>query len=120
MTLAPVLYSGCLPPQNRFGDTLQGACFATRGPSSWDRFVRIDARWKARTSANAEFMGHRDSCPLERLALSPQCGFASTREGNLLAEAGQEDKLRLVAETAREVWAKASDAIYSNIQGKSV
>jgi 5-methyltetrahydropteroyltriglutamate--homocysteine methyltransferase len=42
--------------------------------------------------------------PIERLALSPQCGFASTMEGNLLSEADQEDKLRLVAETAREVW----------------
>ena len=42
--------------------------------------------------------------PLERLALSPQCGFASTLEGNLLTEADQEAKLRLVAETAREVW----------------
>jgi 5-methyltetrahydropteroyltriglutamate--homocysteine methyltransferase len=42
--------------------------------------------------------------PLERLALSPQCGFASTEEGNLLSEADQEAKLRIVAETAREVW----------------
>jgi 5-methyltetrahydropteroyltriglutamate--homocysteine methyltransferase len=42
--------------------------------------------------------------PLERLALSPQCGFASTLEGNLLTPADQEAKLRLVAETAREVW----------------
>ena len=44
--------------------------------------------------------------PLERLALSPQCGFASTMEGNLLTPADQEAKLRLVAETAREVWGK--------------
>jgi 5-methyltetrahydropteroyltriglutamate--homocysteine methyltransferase len=42
--------------------------------------------------------------PLERLALSPQCGFASTMEGNLLTPDDQEAKLRLVAETAREVW----------------
>lgn len=41
---------------------------------------------------------------LDRLALSPQCGFASTEEGNLLTEADQTAKLRLVAETAREVW----------------
>ncbi len=40
----------------------------------------------------------------DRLALSPQCGFASTMEGNLLTPADQEAKLRLVAETAREVW----------------
>jgi methionine synthase II (cobalamin-independent) len=41
---------------------------------------------------------------LDRLALSPQCGFASTLEGNLLTETDQEAKLRLAVETAREVW----------------
>ena len=45
--------------------------------------------------------------PMERLALSPQCGFASTEEGNLLTAAEQEAKLRLVAETAKEVWGAA-------------
>jgi 5-methyltetrahydropteroyltriglutamate--homocysteine methyltransferase len=42
--------------------------------------------------------------PLENLALSPQCGFASTMEGNLLTEDEQWAKLRLVVETARRVW----------------
>jgi 5-methyltetrahydropteroyltriglutamate--homocysteine methyltransferase len=42
--------------------------------------------------------------PLENLALSPQCGFASTMEGNLLDEEEQWAKLRLVVETARRVW----------------
>jgi 5-methyltetrahydropteroyltriglutamate--homocysteine methyltransferase len=42
--------------------------------------------------------------PLARLALSPQCGFASTMAGNLVTRRDQEAKLRLVAETAREVW----------------
>jgi len=42
--------------------------------------------------------------PLEDLALSPQCGFASTMEGNLLTEEEQWAKLRLVADTARQVW----------------
>ena len=42
--------------------------------------------------------------PLERLALSPQCGFASTMEGNLVTAADQLAKLRLVAEMAQEVW----------------
>jgi 5-methyltetrahydropteroyltriglutamate--homocysteine methyltransferase len=42
--------------------------------------------------------------PLERLALSAQCGFASTEEGNLLTEEDQAAKLRLVSETAKEVW----------------
>jgi 5-methyltetrahydropteroyltriglutamate--homocysteine methyltransferase len=40
----------------------------------------------------------------ENLALSPQCGFASTMEGNLLSEDEQWAKLRLVVETARRVW----------------
>ena len=42
--------------------------------------------------------------PLEQLALSPQCGFASTEEGNLLTEDEQWRKLELVVEVAREVW----------------
>ncbi len=42
--------------------------------------------------------------PLERLALSPQCGFASTMEGNLVTPSDQLAKLRLVADTAQEVW----------------
>lgn len=42
--------------------------------------------------------------PLEQLALSPQCGFASTEEGNAIAGDEQWRKLELVVETAREVW----------------
>jgi 5-methyltetrahydropteroyltriglutamate--homocysteine methyltransferase len=41
---------------------------------------------------------------MDRLALSTQCGFASTEEGNLLTAADQDAKLKLVAETAEEVW----------------
>ena len=42
--------------------------------------------------------------PLEQLALSTQCGFASTEEGNVLAEQEQWNKLRLVVELSKEVW----------------
>jgi 5-methyltetrahydropteroyltriglutamate--homocysteine methyltransferase len=42
--------------------------------------------------------------PLEQLAISPQCGFASTMEGNLLTEDEQWAKLQLVVDAAREVW----------------
>jgi 5-methyltetrahydropteroyltriglutamate--homocysteine methyltransferase len=42
--------------------------------------------------------------PVERLALSPQCGFASVAAGNALTHDDQRHKLELVAETAREVW----------------
>ena len=42
--------------------------------------------------------------PLERLALSPQCGFASTEEGNRITPERQREKLELVARVARSVW----------------
>jgi len=42
--------------------------------------------------------------PLEQLCLSPQCGFASTEEGNTLAEDEQWAKLRMIVEVADEVW----------------
>jgi 5-methyltetrahydropteroyltriglutamate--homocysteine methyltransferase len=41
---------------------------------------------------------------LDDLALSPQCGFASTFQGNPLTPEEQQAKLRLVVETARKVW----------------
>ena len=44
--------------------------------------------------------------PLDRLSLSPQCGFASCEIGNKLTEEEQWDKLRLVKEIAEEVWGK--------------
>jgi 5-methyltetrahydropteroyltriglutamate--homocysteine methyltransferase len=53
---------------------------------------------KRRIDAAAKFL------PLEQLALSPQCGFASTEEGNSLSEDQQWAKLRLCVEVAEEVW----------------
>src|SRR5262249_22503173 len=43
-------------------------------------------------------------CPLDQLALSPQCGFASGAGGNKISLDDEVNKLRLVVETAREVW----------------
>jgi 5-methyltetrahydropteroyltriglutamate--homocysteine methyltransferase len=43
---------------------------------------------------------------IEQLALSPQCGFASTEEGNALAEDEQWAKLRMIVELAEEVWGR--------------
>jgi 5-methyltetrahydropteroyltriglutamate--homocysteine methyltransferase len=45
--------------------------------------------------------------PLDQLALSPQCGFSSTVHGNNIAVEAQRTKLRLVIETAEEVWGKS-------------
>ena len=42
--------------------------------------------------------------PLERLALSPQCGFATSVIGNRITIEDQKRKLRVICETAREVW----------------
>jgi 5-methyltetrahydropteroyltriglutamate--homocysteine methyltransferase len=44
--------------------------------------------------------------PLEQLCLSPQCGFASTEEGNILTEDQQWAKMREIVELAEEVWGK--------------
>ena len=53
---------------------------------------------KRRLDEAAQYIG------LEQLCLSPQCGFASTEEGNVLAEAEQWAKLERIVETAGEVW----------------
>jgi 5-methyltetrahydropteroyltriglutamate--homocysteine methyltransferase len=45
--------------------------------------------------------------PLDQLAISPQCGFASVAAGNLLSEADQWRKLELTVETARAIWGDA-------------
>ena len=42
--------------------------------------------------------------PLEQLCLSPQCGFSSTEEGNILTIEAQWDKLKLIDEIVHEVW----------------
>lgn len=55
---------------------------------------------KARLQEAAKF------APLEQLAVSPQCGFASTEEGNILSEDEQWAKLKLAVDVANEVWGK--------------
>ena len=45
--------------------------------------------------------------PLERLCLSPQCGFASTHHGNRITEDVERRKLALIVEVATEVWGSA-------------
>jgi len=53
---------------------------------------------KARLEEAAKYVAKSQIC------LSPQCGFASTEEGNALTEAQQWDKVRLVTQIASEVW----------------
>jgi len=59
---------------------------------------------KRRIDAASQFVSR------ERLAVSPQCGFASTIEGNEITEQDQELKLRLVSELAREVWGESDSS----------
>jgi 5-methyltetrahydropteroyltriglutamate--homocysteine methyltransferase len=42
--------------------------------------------------------------PLEQLAISPQCGFSSTADGNVISSEGQMEKLMLCTTVAKEVW----------------
>jgi len=67
---------------------------------------------KARMESAAELRSRIEEAsrfvPLERLALSPQCGFASTIEGNRVSFDDQRRKLELVAGVAREVWGSRS------------
>jgi 5-methyltetrahydropteroyltriglutamate--homocysteine methyltransferase len=56
---------------------------------------------KRRIEAAAKF------APVEQFGLSPQCGFASTEEGNVLAEDEQWAKLRMIVELANDVWGRA-------------
>lgn len=75
------------------GKTVVLGLVSTKHPALEDRATLL-----RQIDAAAKFV------PLENLALSPQCGFASTMEGNLMTEDLQWTKMRLVAETAREVW----------------
>ena len=63
---------------------------------------------KARLESSDELRQRIDEAarivPLERLALSPQCGFASTMEGNRISPDDQRQKLELVTGVARTVW----------------
>ncbi|VTN09143.1 5-methyltetrahydropteroyltriglutamate--homocysteine methyltransferase [Raoultella terrigena] len=53
---------------------------------------------KARLAEAAQYVS------LQQICLSPQCGFASTEEGNALTESQQWDKVRLVTGVAAQVW----------------
>jgi 5-methyltetrahydropteroyltriglutamate--homocysteine methyltransferase len=67
---------------------------STKGPE----LETVDAL-KRRIEEASKFL------PLDQLAISPQCGFASDVVGNLLTPDDQKRKLEVVAETARQVWA---------------
>jgi len=63
-------------------------------------------RLEPRDEVNKRIQEATKFVALDQLCLSPQCGFASTEEGNVLAEDEQWAKLRMVVELANEVWAR--------------
>ena len=64
----------------------------------FEEAARLRDELKRRIEAAAKFVD------IDQLALSPQCGFASTEEGNVLAEEEQWAKLRMIVELAQDVW----------------
>lgn len=60
--------------------------------------------WTGNCASGKEIDKAAEYVALEYLALSPQCGFASTSRGNLLTIDEERRKLALVAETAEKVW----------------
>lgn len=63
-----------------------------------------DGKLEAREQVIARIHEAAQYLPLDRLYLSPQCGFASTEEGNILTEEQQWEKIALIKEIAEEVW----------------
>ena len=59
-----------------------------------------------KTAIEARIREAAQYVPLEQLSISPQCGFASTEEGNLLTEEQEWAKIKLVKEISEEVWGK--------------
>jgi 5-methyltetrahydropteroyltriglutamate--homocysteine methyltransferase len=62
------------------------------------------ARMESADTLKARIREASQVVPLDRLAISPQCGFASTHEGNRISPDVQRQKLQLVALVAKEVW----------------
>jgi 5-methyltetrahydropteroyltriglutamate--homocysteine methyltransferase len=68
---------------------------------------------KRRIDEAAKYIG------LDQLSLSPQCGFASSTEGNRLTEDEQFAKLRLVVEVAEEVWGRGTSSFHQALSGST-
>jgi 5-methyltetrahydropteroyltriglutamate--homocysteine methyltransferase len=75
-----------------------------------DKFVILGlvstkrARLETREELRQRVLEAARYVPLERLGLSPQCGFASSIIGNTISSTDQQAKLKLVVEIAREIW----------------
>ena len=109
MSRAPVWFCSMMAGNNRERRRLRDELVMIKG--AWPLLMkqRNGGKWtpedkdelKRRIEQAARY------APLEQLALSPQCGFSSTVHGNNIAVEDQRSKLRLVIDTAREVWGDA-------------
>lgn len=63
-----------------------------------------NARQETQEELTARIREASDYLPLDRLALSPQCGFSSSIIGNRISQEDQKRKLRVIVETAKAVW----------------
>lgn len=70
------------------------------GEMSWDQLREIESP----ADVAARIQDASKYVPLERLALSPQCGFASGEMAHTMTHLAQEAKLRLISQVARKVW----------------
>ena len=82
------------------------ACECCRRIASWCSawLQRRAGGWSRRTRSARRIEEAARYVSLDQLCLSPQCGFASTEEGNVLGEEEQWAKLRMIVELADEVW----------------
>ena len=92
--IAPAVSSRCASCPRATRSSCSGS--SPRSPAGWSRATTSRRRIDEATKYVA----------LDQLCLSPQCGFASTEEGNVLAEDEQWAKLRMIVELADEVWGK--------------
>ena len=61
-------------------------------------------RWKSLDDLKRKFEAAAQLADLDQLGIAPQCGFASTEEGNAITEDDQKRKLELVVQTAEAIW----------------
>ena len=74
--------------------------------SSADKVLRTPISKQRNKHIQSVLVEAAKFAPLEQFCLSPQCGFASTEEGNILAEEEQWAKLRTIVDVAGEMWGR--------------
>ena len=92
--VSPPMLSGVLAATAQAAPTLPGSMLVTTKHGELESKETL----KRRIEEAARYV------PIEQLCLSPQCGFSSTVEGNALSYEQEVAKLRLIVETAAEVW----------------